>query len=127
MFTDEVVVLMAIDEAGESIKKPKSVPKSITGSHIGYLCNSLVRHGYLAVHSLAKHKLTSKGRDAILREAVLLVNCGDRVRAKDRMQRLEWLYDEISQHIDNFGEKSVKIYLDKEPSVLLMKTTDEYS
>lgn len=108
MFTDEVAILMAIEEAGESAQKPKRRPKSITGSHIGYLCDSLVRHGYLAADSGGGHKLTSKGWNTILMEAILLVSCEDEARMKDRMQRLALLFNDINQHIDNLGEKSVR-------------------
>ena len=117
MFTDEVVVLMAIEEARESAKKPKS----ITGSHIGYLCNLLVRRGYLTANSPAEPKLTWKGWDAILKEAILFINCVDRARAKDRAQSLEWLYNKIGQNIDDLGEKSIRFYLDEESSVILSK------
>lgn len=113
MFTDELVILMAIEEAGESAQKPKRRPKSITGSHIGYLCDSLVRHGYLATDSGGGHKLTSKGWDAILMEAILLVSGVDEARMKDRMQRVALLSSWITQHIDNLidnlGEKSARV------------------
>lgn len=109
MFTDEVVILMAIEEAGESAQKPKRRPKSITGSHISYLCDSLVRHGYLAADSGGGRKLSSKGWDTILMEAILLVSCVDEARVKDRMQRLALLSNEINQHIDNPGEKPARV------------------
>lgn len=110
MFSDEIITLMTIKEVGKFIQKPISCPNDITDDHIGYLCDSLVRRGYLAMNRLAGYQLPSKGRNVILREAIQLVACGDERRAKDRMKRLEWLYDEISQQVDNFIRSTAPCY-----------------
>ena len=99
MFNDEVVTLMTIQEMNKPTKQQTRRPKNITDDHIGYLSDSLVRRGYIAANNLGEYQLTSKGWNAILREATLLVACGDETWAKDRMERSEWLYTEISQHI----------------------------
>ena len=118
-FTDEMITLMTIEEVGKLTKKPTSRPTDITDNHIGYLCNSLVRRGYLAANSLAGYQLTSKGWNAILREGILLVACGDEAWVKDRMEKLEWLYAEISQQIDDLQKRQQRFSLDKEYSTIL--------
>ncbi len=107
MFTDEMIISMAIEEAGELVTYPINHPKEIKGNHIGYLCDSLVRHGYLTANSLKGYQLTPKGREAILWEAMLLVRCKDKARAKSRMEGLERIYTEISQQIDEFEVETV--------------------
>ena len=99
MFSDEIITLMTIEEVGKPTKKPTSCPKDIPDNHIGYLCDSLVRRGYISVNNPGGYQLTSKGRNTVLREAILLVACGDEAWSKDGMERLEWLYAEISQRI----------------------------
>ena len=119
MFTDEVVTLMTIEEVGKVTKKPTRCPRDITDNHTGYLCDSLVRRGYLAANSPGGYRLTSKGWNAILREAILLVACGDEMWVKDRMEKLEWLYAEISQQIDDPEKRQQRFSLDKEYSNVL--------
>jgi len=111
---------MTIEEVHKLTKRPTSRPKDITDNHIGNLHDSLVRCGCLAVNSLGGYQLTSKGWNVILREAILLVACGDEAWAKDRMERLEQLYDEISQQVDNHSRRQQqRSFLDKEYSTIL--------
>ena len=119
MFAYEVITLMTIEEVEKLTKKPTSRPRDITDNHIGYLCDSLVRRDYLAADSPGGYQLTSKGWNAILREAILLVACGDEAWAKDRMERLERIYAEISQQIDNPKRRQQRVSLDKEYSTIL--------
>lgn len=100
MFTDELVVLMTIEAAEGSTKKSKSRPAAINSSHTGYLCHSLVRHGYLTVNDSRGYQVTSKGRDIILWEAIRLVSDADGAGTRDRIEKLERLYSEISRHIE---------------------------
>ena len=119
MFTNELITLMAIEEVGKITKKPTSRPKNITDNHIGYLRDSLVRHGVLAANSLGEYQLTSKGWNVILWEAILLVACGDEAWVKDRIERLEQLYDEISRQADNIRRGQQRFSADKEYSTVL--------
>lgn len=119
MLTEEVITLITIEEVGKLTKKPTACPKDITYSHIDYLCGSLVRRGHLVGNSRGEYQLTSKGRNAILWEAILLVACGDEAWVKDRMERLERLYDRISQQVDDFIRRQQGFSLDKEYSTML--------
>ena len=47
MFPREVAVLIAIVSARDSGRKLLSRPVDAVGEYIGYLCDSLVEHGYL--------------------------------------------------------------------------------
>lgn len=119
MSTNELITLMTIDEVGKLTQRPTSSPEDITDNHIGYLRDSLVRRGYLAANSPGGYQLTSKGWNVILWEAILLVTCGDEAWVKDRMERLEQLYDEISQQVDSPGRRQQRLPLDTEYSTIL--------
>ncbi len=119
MFTDEMITLMTIEEVGKSAEKPTSHLQDITENHIGYLCSSLVRRGCLTANSLGGYRLTSKGWNAILREATLLVACGNGAWVKDRMERLVRKYAEINQHIGNLKRRERRFSLDREHSTVL--------
>ena len=106
MFTDEMIISMAIDEAGELTTKPTNHSKKITGKHISYLYNSQVRRGYFTETGLKGCEVTRNGWNAILREAILLILCEDRATAKSRIEKLERLYTEINQQIDKPGKEA---------------------
>lgn len=107
MCSDELVVLMTIEATKESTKKPKSRPEDISSSHIGYLCYSLVRRGYLTANGSGGCWITSEGRGVILREALRLVSSADGASTRDRMKRLERLYSKISRNRDNFEKATM--------------------
>ena len=109
MFSTEMVVLMAIAAPGDSHSKVLT-RVDVTGEYIGDLCDLLVRRGYLEENGSRGYQCTAKGRNAILWEAILLVTCSDEARAKGRMERLEWVYGEISQQLDSLEEELVKIF-----------------
>jgi len=50
LFSGEMVILIAIAGAGDFGKKILTRPMDVTGEYIGYLYDSLVRHGYLEGH-----------------------------------------------------------------------------
>lgn len=116
MFTDEVVTLMTIEEAGKLTKNPASRSRNITNDDIGCLCDSLVRRGHLATNSLGEYQLTLKGCNTILQEAILLVACADQGWAKDRMEKLEQLHTEIDRQIGTPIGKQQRFSLAKEYS-----------
>jgi len=114
-----MITLMTIKAVGKLAEKPTSRSQDITDNHIGYLCGSLVREGYLTTNSPEGYQLSSKGWNAILREAILLVACGDSAWVKDRMERLVRKYAEINQHIDNLKRRRKRFSLDQKPSTVL--------
>ena len=119
MFADEILILMTIEEAGELTEKPTNHPKDITDNHIGYLYDSLVRHGYLTANSQGGYHLTWQGRNAILREVVILLACEDETWVKDRVERLEQLYDEVRQQIDSLKGGNKGFSVDEECGTIL--------
>ena len=100
MFTDEVITLMAIEKAEKLTKKPTNHSEDMALNQIGDLCDWLVGRGYLVANGPGEYQLTWQGRNAILREIILLLICEDESWAKNRIELSGQLYDEISQQID---------------------------
>ena len=96
MFPSEMVILMAIAGARDFAKKLPIRSMDVTGEYIGYLCDSLVRRGYLKKNYLRSYQITSQGRDAL---EFLHKN---KTRVKDTIKMLQQLGIEISQET---GEK----------------------
>lgn len=105
MFTNEVITLMSIEGVETLTEKPKNRPEDITDSHLGCLHNSLVKRGYLTTSNLGGYELTWQGRNAILRETIMLLACEDAAWVKDRVERLGQLYDEISHKYITLGKQ----------------------
>ena len=114
MLTDEVITLIAIGEAGKFIKRHIKYPREITYDRINYIGNGLVSRGHLVTNNLGGYQLTSKGRNAILGEAIQIVACKDEAWVQYRMERLEQLYDEISEQVDKFIRNQRGFSLDEE-------------
>jgi len=104
MFPREMVILMAIVEAGQFGRKLVTQPMDITGEYIGYLYASLVRRGYLKGNSSRGYQLTVKGREAVLE---FLSN--NRTNARDRIKALQQLRIEIGQEIDKLKTEATAI------------------
>ena len=104
MFPSETVILMAIVIAEGSSKKPLTRPMDVTGEYIGYLCNSLVRRGYLGRNSSTGYQLTSKGRQTILEFIQENKN-----RVSDTVKMLHQLGIEDSQAIENLEKKVISV------------------
>ncbi len=119
MLTDEVITLITIEEAGRTSNRLTNYPREITYERINYIGSALVSSGHLVVNSPEGYQLTSKGWNAILGEAIRLVACEDEAWVKYRMERLEQLYDEISQQADNFIRKQQRFSLEEEYSTML--------
>ncbi len=114
MLNDEVITLIAIGEARKLTERHINHSKEITYDRINHVGNGLVSRGHLVANSLGGYQLTSKGWNTILREAIQLVACEDEAWVKYRMERLEQLYDEISQQVDNFIRKQQRFSFDEE-------------
>ncbi len=104
MFPSEMVILMAIVEAGEFGRKLVNHPMDITGEYIGYLYDSLVRRGYLKGNSSRGYQLTGQGREAILE---FLHKNNTNVR--DKIKTLQRMRIEISQEIDKLETETVGV------------------
>ena len=66
MFPSEIAILMAIEEAEELTTKQLTHVTDVTGVALRYLCNSLIRRGYLARNSSRGYRITARGKKAIL-------------------------------------------------------------
>ena len=104
MFPGEMVILMAIVVTEGSSKKLLTRPMDVTGEYIGYLCNSLVRRGYLGRNSSTGYQLTSKGRQTILEFIQENKN-----RVSDTVKMLHQLGIEDSQAIENLEKKAISV------------------
>ena len=65
MFPGEMVILMAIEVAGDSVKRLLNRPMDVSGQYINYLYESLVRRGYLKGNKYRGYELTTIGRQAL--------------------------------------------------------------
>ena len=104
MFPSEMVILMAIVEAGQFGRRLETKPMDITGEYIGYLYDSLVRRGYLKGNSSRGYQLTTKGMEAVLE---FLHN--NRTSAKDRIKALERLRIEIGQELNKLESEAIAV------------------
>ena len=104
MFPGEVVILMAILVAEDSSKKLLTRPMDVTGEYIGYLCNSLVKRGYLGRNTSTGYQLTPKGRQTILEFMQKNKN-----RVNDTFKILQQLATEDSQAIEKLKKKEISV------------------
>jgi len=65
MFPAEMVILMAIEVAGDSVKRLLSRPMDISGQYIANLYESLVKRGYLKENRYRGYELTPMGRETL--------------------------------------------------------------
>jgi len=83
MFPSEVAILMAIGKGEELTTKQLTHVTDITGVYLRYLCNSLIKRGYLEWSNPKGYQITPKGKEAI---------SGDHTRnetgAKDKIKTL---------------------------------------
>ena len=101
MPTEELTALVAIIEAGQPIESSSNHPNKITPDRVKCTGNELVRSGHLPMGRQGEYQLTSRGRATIPGEAIRLVACQDEAWAKCRMEKLEQLYNEIDQHLND--------------------------
>ena len=65
MFPAEMVILMAIEVAGDSVKRLLNRPMDISGQYIANMYESLVRRGFLRGNISRGYQLTPIGREAL--------------------------------------------------------------
>ena len=66
MFPSEMTILMAIVSTRDSGRKLLTRPMDVAGEYIGYLCDSLVKRGYLKRDGSEEYQLTPQGRETLL-------------------------------------------------------------
>ena len=104
MFPSEMVILMAIVVAEGSSNKLLTRPMDVTSEYLGYLCNSLVKRGYLGRNSSTGYQLTHKGRQTILEFMQKNKN-----KVNDTVNMLHQLGIEGSQTIEKLEKKEIAI------------------
>jgi len=104
MFPSEMAVLMAIVSTRDSGKKLLSRPMNVVGEYIGYLCDSLVKSGYLKRHGSREYQLTPQGREAL--SEFLYEN---QTKVKDAIKTLQQLGIEINQRADKLEKEAIKV------------------
>lgn len=67
MFLSEVVIVIAIAAARDTGKELLIPPMDVIGEYIGYLCDSLVRRGYMKGNSSRGYQITLKGTETLFK------------------------------------------------------------
>ena len=96
MFPAEMLILMAIALAGESVSKIVDRPMDVSGEYIYYLYESLVKRGYLTGSDSNEYRLSLKGRKTICE---FLNNNEDKL--KDMVKILQIMGVETERGIEN--------------------------
>ena len=104
MFPSEVALLMAIVSTRDSGKKLLSRPVDVVGEYIGYLCDSLVEHGYLKKDGSREYQVTPQGRKALLE--FLYQN---KTEVEDAIKSLQQLGIQINQKVDKLEKETIKV------------------
>ena len=104
MFPSEMAILMAIAVTRDSGKKLLTRPMDVVGEYIGYLCESLVKRGYLKRNGSREYQLTPQGREALFE--FLHEN---KTKVKDAIKTLQQLGIEISQRADKLEKEAIKV------------------
>ncbi len=104
MFPGEMVILMAIALAGDSVSKILDRPMDISSEYISYLYGSLVRRGYLKENASGRYRLTSKGEKTLTQ--FLHEN---QVKVKDLLKTLQRLSIETSSEVEVMAREKVGV------------------
>ncbi|MFC1913403.1 hypothetical protein ACFLX7_04350 [Chloroflexota bacterium] len=100
MFPSEMVILMAIAGSGDRLL---TRPIDVIGEYISYLCDSLIRRGYLKKHNPSNYQLASQGRECISE----FIH-GNKSRVKDSLKMLRQFGIEVSQEMAKYTAIGVK-------------------
>jgi len=104
MFPSEMAILMAIAAARDTGKELLIPPIDVIREYISYLCDSLVRRGYIEGNGSKGYQFTLKGMEALfefLRE--------NRTRFGDTVKMLRQLRIEISREINKLENEAIKV------------------
>jgi len=104
MFLGEMVILMAIGVSRDSGKRLLAQPVGRERDYIGYLCDSLVKRGFLKGNKTRGYELTLMGMKTLFE--FLLEN---KNRARDMVKTLRRLGIECSQDVDELVEEAVEV------------------
>ena len=104
MFPSEAAILMAVAVTKDSGKKLLTRPMDVIGEYIGYLCDSLVRRGYLKRDGSREYQITAKGR-----EALFDFQYSNRTRIENAIKALQQLGIEINQRADTLEKEAIKV------------------
>ena len=104
MFPSEVAVLMAIVSTSDSGKKLLSRPMDVVGEYIGYLCDSLVKRGYLKKNGSEEYQVTQRGREVLFEFMYQ-----NRIKIEEAIKTLQQLGIEINQKLDKLEREKIKI------------------
>ena len=104
MFPSEMAILMAIASTRDSGKKLLTRPMDVVGEYIGYLCESLVKRGYLKRNGSREYRLTPQGRESLFE--FLYEN---KTEVEDAIKTLQQLGIEVSQRADSLEKEAIKV------------------
>ncbi len=104
MFPSEMVILMAILITRDSGKKLLTRPMDVVGEYIGYLCDSLVKRGYLKRGGSTEYQLTPEGRENLCEFMY-----ENETEVKDAIKTLKQLGIEINQRADTLERGAIKV------------------
>ena len=103
MFPSEMAILMDIEKNKDSGKQLANRPMDVVSEYIGYLCDSLVRRGYITVNRKKGYQLTSAGRRTLLKFLR-----DHEARTKNAMAKLKRLGIEYSQKMDRLRKEQLR-------------------
>ena len=104
MFPSEMVILMAIAAAKDPNEKLLTRPLDVVGEYISYLCNSLIRRGYLIEKRPRGYLLTAKGMRTLFE--FLSKN---RNKAEDTIKMLHQLGIDIEREIGKLERETIEV------------------
>ncbi len=104
MFPSEMTILMAIVSTRDSGRKLLTRPMDVVGEYIGYLCDSLVKRGYLKRDGSEEYQLTRQGRETLLQFMYQ-----NETRVKDAIKTLQQLGIEINQRADILEKETIGV------------------
>ncbi len=101
MQSNDLAALIAIRVAGEFNQKQPGCSGEVSIRQVSHLRDELVSGGYISPDNPRKYQLSDKGRNALLEEALKIVNCNDEIWVKYRIRKLEQLFSEIHLQLNN--------------------------
>ena len=98
MFPSETAILMDIARNKDSGKQLANRAMDVVSEYIGYLCDSLVRRGYMMGNRIKGYQLTPMGRGTLLEffkeneGRVNVTACTEEKRTSVELESREWDY-----------------------------------
>ena len=115
MFPSETAILMDIARNKDSGKQLANRAMDVVSEYIGYLCDSLVRRGYITGNRTKGYQLTSMGRGTLLE--FFKENEG---RVKDMISRPRQLGSEYGQELDELRKEQSRSSREAKRSLLTL-------